>query len=109
MPIVPVAHEGAHSTLIVLSSGRRLAKVLGLPGLMRASIWPVHLSLPWGLAVGPWPHIPTPARFRYRIGAPVMPPAPAPGEEPGEDRVREHDRRVQAALQGLLDELRATA
>jgi 1-acyl-sn-glycerol-3-phosphate acyltransferase len=109
VPIVPVAHAGAHSTLIVLSDGQRLARALGLPGLMRASIFPVHLSLPWGLAVGPWPHIPTPSRFRYRIGPPVMPVALSPGEEPGEDLVREHDHRVQAAVQGLLDELRETA
>jgi 1-acyl-sn-glycerol-3-phosphate acyltransferase len=109
VPIVPLAHAGAHETLIVLSSGRRLAEVLRLPEIMRASIWPVHLSLPWGLAVGPWPHIPTPARFRYRLGPPVMPVELPPGEEPGEDLVREHDRRVQAAVQGLLDDLKATA
>src|SRR6202044_1573267 len=48
VPIVPLAHSGAHETLIVLSDGRRLARALHLPELARASIWPVHLSLPWG-------------------------------------------------------------
>ncbi len=55
VPIVPLAHAGAHSTLVVLSDGARLARALRLPEIARARIWPVHLSLPWGLAIGPWP------------------------------------------------------
>lgn len=110
VPIVPVAHAGAHETLIVLSDGRKLAHALGLPSIARASIWPVHLSLPWGLAVGPWPHIPTPARLRYRIGPPVVAPEKvAPGEEPSDELVRAVDTAVQAEVQKLLDELKATA
>jgi 1-acyl-sn-glycerol-3-phosphate acyltransferase len=110
VPIIPVAHEGAHSTLFVISDGRRLARALHLQELARASIWPVHFSLPWGLAIGPWPHLPTPARFRYRIGPAVAPPARvAPGAEPDEELVRAYDRSVQAAVQRLLDELKATA
>jgi 1-acyl-sn-glycerol-3-phosphate acyltransferase len=110
VPIVPVAHAGAHETLIVLSDGRKLAHALGLPSIARASIWPVHLSLPWGLAIGPWPHIPTPARLRYRIGPPVSPPEKvAPGEEPSDELVRAVDTAVQTEVQKLLDELKATA
>lgn len=107
VPIVPLAHAGAHETLIVLSDGRRFARALGLPAIARASIWPVHLSLPWGLAVGPWPHIPTPARLRYRIGPAVLPPEPvAPEDEPSEELVRAYDASVQASVQKLLDELK---
>ncbi len=110
VPIVPLAHSGAHETLIVLSDGRRLARALHLPEIARASIWPIHLSLPWGLAIGPWPHLPTPARFRYRLGPAIHPPAElGPGEEPSEEQVRAHDGLVQAAVQGMLDELRETA
>jgi 1-acyl-sn-glycerol-3-phosphate acyltransferase len=107
VPIIPLANAGAHETLIVLSDGRRLARALRLRELARAEIFPIHLSLPWGLAVGPWPHIPLPVRLRYRIGAPVLPPEPVkPGEEPSEALVREYDRQVQTAVQGLLDELK---
>jgi len=57
--------------------------------------------------VGPWPHIPVPSRLRYRIGPPVTAPdTVAPGEDPSEDLVCEYDRRVQTAVQKLLDELR---
>jgi 1-acyl-sn-glycerol-3-phosphate acyltransferase len=110
VPIVPVAHAGAHETLIVLSDGRRLAHALHLPQIARASIWPVHLSLPWGLAIGPWPHIPTPSRFRYRIGPALLPPAElGPGEVPSEAMVLEHDARVRASVQGMLDQLKESA
>src|SRR5262249_33238844 len=39
VPIVPLAHSGAHETLIVLTDGRRLARALHLPEIARASIW----------------------------------------------------------------------
>jgi 1-acyl-sn-glycerol-3-phosphate acyltransferase len=105
VPIVPVAHAGAHETLIVLSDGRRLAKALRLDELARASIWPIHLSLPWGLAVGPWPHIPVPTRLRYHISEPIFPPADRVPDPP-ESMVQELDDRVRAAVQAGLDRLR---
>ena len=55
VPIVPVAHVGAHHTLVVLTDGEKMARRMGLPALARATIFPVHLSLPWGLAIGPCP------------------------------------------------------
>ncbi len=113
VPIVPLAHAGAHETLVVLSDGRRLADLFHLPELARARIWPIHLSLPWGLAIGPWPHIPTPGLFRYRLGPAILPPpelGPADANrEPTEDMVVAHDARVRASVQSMLDELKATA
>jgi 1-acyl-sn-glycerol-3-phosphate acyltransferase len=107
VPIVPVANAGAHETLYVLSDGRRIARALRLHQLTRASVWPVHLSLPWGLAIGPLPHLPIPTRLRYRIGEPIVPPPLAPGEEPTEETVLAVDTAVRAAVQALLDQLRA--
>jgi len=107
VPIVPVANAGAHETLYVLTDGQPIARALGLRAAFRANIFPIHLSLPWGLAVGPWPHIPTPARLRYRIGPPIEPPRQlAPDEEPSDALVREHDARVRESVQKLLDKLR---
>jgi len=107
VPVIPVAHAGAHETLIVLTDGRWFARKIRLHKLARAEIFPIHLSLPFGLTIGPWPHFPVPARLRYRVGPPVLPPEGArPGEEPDVEQVREFDRRVQAAVQGLLDALR---
>lgn len=109
-PVVPVAHAGAHQTLMVLSDGLRFARAVGLPRLFRAEIWPVHLSLPWGLAVGPWPHIPLPARMSYRIGAPIDPRRfGAPGEDPSHDAVRALDAEVRGVIQAMLTDLRDAA
>jgi 1-acyl-sn-glycerol-3-phosphate acyltransferase len=110
VPIVPVANAGAHETLIVLTDGRPFARAIGLHAFARAEIFPVHLSLPWGLAIGPWPHLPTPVTLRYRIGTPIAPPPHGdPAREPPEELVRAHDAVVQAAVQKLLDELRPTS
>lgn len=107
VPIVPVAHAGAHDTLLVLTDGRRIAERLGLRRIFRANVFPIHLSLPWGLAIGPLPHIPVPVTLRYRFGAPIpVPDTLAPGEAPTEAMVREHDAKVRAAVQAGLDALR---
>ena len=98
-PIVPIAHAGAHETFRVLTSGRAFARAVGLRRIARAEIWPIHLSLPWGLALGPWPHIPLPGRFRYLAGAPIR---PAEGVTE-----QELAAQVEAAVQRQLDQLKA--
>lgn len=108
-PIVPIAHAGAHDTLIVLDDGQRLAERLHFPELFRAHIFPVHLSLPYGVGVGPMPHLPPPTRLRYRIGRPVVPPVLRPGEEITPRMVDDLDFRVRHALQRELDVLRDEA
>jgi 1-acyl-sn-glycerol-3-phosphate acyltransferase len=107
VPIVPVANAGAHSTLLVLSDGQALARALRLPQLTRASVFPIHLSFPWGLTIGPWPHLPIPAKLRYRFGAPILPPPLPPGTDPDDETVNAVDAAVRAAVQALLDELKA--
>lgn len=109
VPIVPVANAGAHETLIVLTDGQWIALTFQLKKLARAHIWPIHLSLPWGLAIGPFPHIPLPVRLRYRIGTPIEPPERVPpGTEPSPALIDAYDELVRAAVQNLLDELRET-
>lgn len=102
VPIVPVANAGAHDTLWVLSDGRWLARALRLPELARAEIWPIHLSIPWGLAVGPWPHVPLPVTLRYRVGSAIV---SKRSTNPSEDEVRALDAEVRASVQRLLDGL----
>lgn len=107
VPVVPVAHAGAHHSLFVLSDGARLAKLLHVRELAKAHIWPVHLSLPWGLAIGPWPHLPLPVTLRYRVGEPIEVKRRKPGDdsEPSDADVRTLDEKVRGAVQGLLDQL----
>lgn len=107
VPVIPVANAGAHETLMVLSDGRRFAEALRLPQIARAHIWPVHLSLPWGLAFGPLPHIPTPAKLRYRFGPAVYPhQVGVTGDgEVTDDQVEAFDALVQGRVQEQLDRL----
>ncbi len=108
VPIVPVSHAGAHDTLLVLSRGARIATLLRLPELARARVFPLHLSLPWGLGVGPLPHWPLPGSLRYHIGEPVsLPVGWVPGRTPSEELVLEMDAEVQRRVQAGLDALRA--
>jgi 1-acyl-sn-glycerol-3-phosphate acyltransferase len=110
VPIVPVANAGPHETLMVLTDGKPIARALKLDRLFRLNVFPIHLSFPWGLAIGPFPHIPPPMVMRYRVGSPVPPPAILPPDtEPSEALVDEYDRRVQQAIQVLLSELEEEA
>jgi len=106
VPIVPVANAGAHETLFVLTDGRELARRLKLRELTRANVFPISLAFPWGLTIGPWPHLPIPTKMRYRFGAPIQPPPLPPGEAPTEEMVLAMDAAVRAAVQALLDDLR---
>ena len=108
VPVVPLANAGPQETFLVLTDGRRIAEALRLPQLVRAHIWPVHLSLPWGLAIGPWPHLPLPARLRYRFG-PAIHPADfgvIPGEPVTDEQVAAFDAAVRGGVQAQLDRLR---
>ena len=111
VPVVPVANAGAHHTFLVLTDGRRIAEALHMPEIARASIWPIHLSLPWGIGVGPLPHIPTPAKLRYCLGEAIRGEDVdlGPGETPTDDQVAEFDRLVRQGVQRQLDQLRETA
>lgn len=72
VPIVPVVSVGAHEALIVLREGRRLARVLGASRRMRLQSWPVTLSLPWGLWVGPLPgYLPLPTKIAVQVLPPI--------------------------------------
>jgi len=106
VPIVPVAHAGAHDTFMVLSDGRWLARLLHIENIARSKVWPIHLSLPWGLGIGPLPHIPLPVKLHYRIGAPIVPPKLAHEGKPTDEEIRSVDEAVRGSIQAMLTDLR---
>ena len=76
LPIVPLISWGAHDTLLVLANCYEQARYLHERGLpwpfdIDPEVLPVYLGLPWGLAVGPVPHLPWPVQMHTRVCPPI--------------------------------------
>ncbi len=97
VPIVPVVSVGGHEALVILWDGQRLAKRLGFTRKLRLKAFPLSLSLPWGLWLGPLPgYLPLPTKISVR----VLPPIPSDTED-----LDALDGRVRASLQRAADHL----
>lgn len=100
VPIVPIVTAGAGDTLLVLSDGQGLARLLWLDRLLRLKALPVSLTFPWGLNVGIAgfaPYLPLPVQLRTHV-LPRM--TPLAGEE-----AAQFAHRVEEAMQAALDHL----
>jgi 1-acyl-sn-glycerol-3-phosphate acyltransferase len=71
VPIVPMVTLGGQETALFLSRGEWLAKLLRVDTSMRLKTLPIMLSLPFGLQVGPLPHVPLPAKVSMRLLEPI--------------------------------------
>lgn len=72
VPVIPVVCAGAHETFIVIDDLPWLAKGLGADRLLRMKVWPLILSIPWGLTLGPAPpHFPLPSRILMEVMDPI--------------------------------------
>ncbi|WP_108919926.1 lysophospholipid acyltransferase family protein [Mycobacterium montefiorense] len=67
VPIVPIATVGGADAMPVLIRGDRLSKALQLDRLLRLKVFPLAVSLPWGLAPAALPQLPLPAKIRTRF------------------------------------------
>ena len=108
VPICPVVFIGGHEGMIVLAEGKRLARAIGADRWLRSSTWPVMLAAPWGLAVGPVPHLPMPVS----CAAVVLPPIDVPGrlsadQADDEEVVASLYAEVSAAMQDAMDDMAA--
>jgi 1-acyl-sn-glycerol-3-phosphate acyltransferase len=104
VPIVPIATVGGADAMPVLIRGDRLSKVLKLDRLLRLKVFPVAVSLPWGIAPAALPQLPLPAKIRTRF---------MPAVELDHDLARAEDddyverkyHEVQGAIQEGMDAL----
>jgi len=71
VPIVPVVSTGTHEQFVVLTRGDRLARLLHIKRLFRAEVFPIVLSVPWGITTGFMPYWPLPAQTALRFGPPI--------------------------------------
>ena len=99
VPIVPMVSVGLHESFFVVTRGERVAEKLGLKALIRTDLFPLALSLPWGIAPAFFPFIPLPAAIDIEFCAPIVP-AGAPDDE---EAVLETYRNVEDAMQAAVD------
>jgi 1-acyl-sn-glycerol-3-phosphate acyltransferase len=113
LPLVPLISWGSHDTLYVIEdcypAAERLHR-LGWPWPLGIDpeVMPLYLGLPWGLAVGPLPNLPLPARIHTRVCPPIH--FRRQGHAASRDRayVRSCYERVRRGMQEQLDGLRRT-
>lgn len=107
VPIVPVVTVGAHEAFFVVTRGERIARALGLKRLLRTEVFPLAVSLPWGLAPATLPYVPLPTKMVTRFGPPIrFDHLPADAARDPAAVARCYDE-VHATMQGMLDDLAA--
>lgn len=114
IPIVPAIAVGSHETLFVMGDCYDQVKYLhdlGMPWLLDVDpvVFPIYLGLPWGLALGPLPHLPLPLTMHTRICPPIY------FERYGNDAAKDKDyidecyQLIITTMQRELDALAETA
>jgi 1-acyl-sn-glycerol-3-phosphate acyltransferase len=67
VPIVPIATVGGADAMPVLIRGDKLSRFLRLDKVLRLKVFPIAISLPWGIAPAALPQFPLPAKIRTRF------------------------------------------
>jgi 1-acyl-sn-glycerol-3-phosphate acyltransferase len=101
VPVVPLVSVGLHESMIVLSSGEKLARAFKLKSWLHTEVAPVGLSLPWGLAPSFFTFLPLPTKVDMRFGEPIL----LQGDPEDEAAVEAGYQKVCASMQRIMDEL----
>jgi len=105
VPIVPVISVGPHEQLVVLASGRRIAKALDLKRYIRTEVFPIVWSIPWGITSGLIPFVPLPAQTTLRFGKPLSWPELSEADAQSPHALERCYREVESTMQVMLDDL----
>lgn len=108
VPIVPVVSAGSHETMIVLTRGHRLARLMQTHKWARISSLPIILAAPWGLMLGPTcalPYLPLPSKITFQVGAPLSVADHACCEIEAAEHAPRIYSEVEQTMQGMLDSL----
>jgi 1-acyl-sn-glycerol-3-phosphate acyltransferase len=104
VPIVPIATVGGADAMPVLMRGDRLSRVLKLDKLLRVKVFPLAISLPWGIAPAALPQLPLPAKIRTRF-MPAVELDSDPDRADDEAYVDQKYDEVQSSIQRGMDAL----
>jgi 1-acyl-sn-glycerol-3-phosphate acyltransferase len=104
VPIVPIATVGGADAMQVLIRGDQLSRALRLDKLLRLKVFPIAVSLPWGIAPAALPQFPLPAKIRTRLMPAVeldRDPERADDDEYLEEKYREVQNSIQQGMNAL--------
>jgi 1-acyl-sn-glycerol-3-phosphate acyltransferase len=104
VPIVPIATVGGADAMPVLVRGDQLSRGLRLDKLLRLKVFPIAVSLPWGIAPAALPQFPLPAKIRTRLMPAVEldhDPARADDDEYLEEKYWEVQNSIQRGMDAL--------
>ncbi|MEO5725533.1 MAG: 1-acyl-sn-glycerol-3-phosphate acyltransferase [Byssovorax sp.] len=106
VPIVPVVAVGSHSTAMILDDLPWLAQGLGAKSALGIHAWPLMLSIPWGLTLGPIipPYLPWPSKIIIEALEPMT--WTRTGAD-GQGRIAECAAQVEQAIESALVRLEA--
>jgi 1-acyl-sn-glycerol-3-phosphate acyltransferase len=104
VPIVPIATVGGADAMPVLIRGDRLSKALQLDRLLRLKVFPLAISLPWGIAPAALPQLPLPAKIRTRF-MPAVELDHDPARVEDEEYIDRKYHEVQDSIQEGMDAL----
>ncbi|HSP37159.1 MAG TPA: lysophospholipid acyltransferase family protein [Frankiaceae bacterium] len=104
VPIVPIATVGGADAMPVLIRGDRLSRFLRLDRTLRLKVFPIAVSVPWGIAPAALPQIPLPAKIRTMLRPPIYV-DPAPARLDDDDYINEIYQQVEDSIQEGMDAL----
>jgi 1-acyl-sn-glycerol-3-phosphate acyltransferase len=104
VPIVPIATVGGADAMPVLIRGDRLSRALRLDRILRLKVFPLAVSLPWGISPAALPQLPLPAKIRTRF-MPAIELDHDPARADDDEYVDRKYREVQDSIQRGMDAL----
>ena len=104
VPIVPIATVGGADAMPVLIRGDQLSRGLRLDKLLRLKVFPIAISLPWGIAPAALPQFPLPAKIRTRL-MPAIELDHDPDRADDDEYLEEKYWEVQNSIQRGMDAL----
>jgi 1-acyl-sn-glycerol-3-phosphate acyltransferase len=104
VPIVPIATVGGADAMPVLIRGDKLSRAMRLDKLLRLKVFPIAVSLPWGIAPAALPQLPLPAKIRTRF-MPAIEVDHDPARAQDDDYVNQKYREVESSIQQGMDAL----
>lgn len=105
VPIVPMVFIGGQDGFVILSEGRRLARLLRADKTIRSDVWPIFLGLPWGVGVGPLFHLPLPVKCVTEFLDPIPTDHLQPDQADDPEVLQALYEQVTHAMQAALDRL----